>query len=501
MAADRLRHYGPPKPPLPERLSGTDALLYHAERIGHPAHTLKIVIVDPTGLGRQVTTADLCGFVSNYLEAFPRLAQRVAGVRPFTGRPFWLTVPNFNPSAHIDERLLPAPGNQQQLDELCSELATDRLDLTRPLWTLTLVTGLTGGRQAVIARVHHAIGDGLSAMNGLRFLTTDEPGELPARSDDLLPATEVTPAESLLRRAAASDTAEHLARLPGLLVTGARAAVRAARFRSTARHLPKPGFTAKNNFLTAPIGPRRVCAMGAMPLAEVTSVAKSAGVTVNGVLHALLATALRDELLRRGESIDEPLIACFGIAQDGKSRHREGNFITPTFVALHVDQADPLERLRRTGESAREGVALRKASGLHMAGRWNHYVPRLAPAFIKVAKHRIRSNAHVVTANVPGPTTERWIGPVRITDWYSYAIVLPPVDLNVTIHGYADHLRIGLLTAPEVTTRPHELVAGMRRALDELTLLTAMTPRTAGPDRQDSITVPANIPLTAPSPR
>ena len=238
--------------------------------------------------------------------------------------------------------------------------------------------------------------------------------------------------------------------------------------------------------------------MGTLPLAEVKSVATSAGVTVNGVLHALLATALREELLRRGESTDESLIACFGIAQDGKSRHREGNFITPTFVGLHVDEADPLERLRRTGASAREGVALRKASGLHMAGRWNHYVPRLAPTFIRVAKHRIRSNAHVVTANVPGPTTPRWIGPIRITDWYSYAIVLPPVDLNVTIHGYGDQLRIGLLTAPEVTTRPYDLVAAMQRALNELR---AMTSRTTGPDPQDPITLRSNDTLTAAAPR
>ena len=496
MSTDRPRHDAVPRSPLPERLSGTDALLYHAERIGHPAHTLKIVIVDPSRLGRQMTADDVNVFIGQHLEAFPRLTQRVCGVRPFTGRPFWLTVPDFDPSTQIDEHVLDAPGSQRQLDDLCSELATERLDLNRPLWTLTLVTGLADGRQAVIARVHHAIGDGLSAMNGLRYLTSDGPGELPTDAGGSQPSAAEPAGDRLLRRAAASDTAGHLARFPGLLATGAGAAIRAARFRSTARHLPPAGFTAKNNFLTAPVGSRRVCAMGTLPLAEVKSVATRVGVTVNGVLHALLAAALREELLRRGESVADPLIACFGIAQDGKSRHRHGNFITPTFVALHVNEADPIERLRRTGASAREGVALRKASGLQMAGRWNHYVPRLAPAFIRVAKHRIRSNAHVVTANVPGPTAERWIGPVRITDWYSYAIVLPPVDLNVTIHGYADHLRIGLLTAPEVTTRPYELVAAMQRALNELS---AMTSRTTGPDSQDAITVPANTTLTAPT--
>src|SRR3569832_2106983 len=93
MAADRIRRYGPPTA-LPERLSGTDALLYHAERIGHPAHTLKIVVVDPSRLGRQVTTADVRDFVVQHAVDFPRLTQRVAGVRPFTGRPFWLAAPD-----------------------------------------------------------------------------------------------------------------------------------------------------------------------------------------------------------------------------------------------------------------------------------------------------------------------------------------------------------------------------------------------------------------------
>ena len=162
--------------PLPaERLSGTDAMLVNLARLGHPLHTLKLLLVDPTRIGRPLTLDDVREFLAQHLADYPRLGQRVVGVPPFAGRPFWVPAADLTLDAHLDERTAPSPGDRSVLDGICSELATLPLDPYRPLWRLTLVSGLAGDQQAVIVQVHHAVGDGLSAMNTLRDLTTANP--------------------------------------------------------------------------------------------------------------------------------------------------------------------------------------------------------------------------------------------------------------------------------------------------------------------------------------
>jgi WS/DGAT/MGAT family acyltransferase len=442
-------------------------------RLGHPLHTLKLLLLDPTLLGRQLTLDDVSTSLAQNLANYPRLGQRVLGVAPFNGRPFWVPAAELALEAHLDERSVPPGSDRSTLDAICSQLATLPLDPHRPLWRLTLVSGLSGGQQAVIVQVHHAIGDGLSAMNTLREITTSEPG-----ADRRVTAIEGSRSEPIgpssarqLRQVAAADTVDRLADLPRLLLDSGRSAVRGVQFRSRQQGqqgLPRLGFHAHETFCTTRIGPSRVCASGELSLADVKAVGKATGTTVNGVLHGVLAAALRAELLERGESVDRPLIAEFGVAQNGSSQHRWGNFISPTTVYLHTDETDPLTRLLRTGNSAREAVAFRRAVGLDIGPRWRPYMTRAVPAFVQFAGYRIPSTAHVVTANVPGPATERWIGRVRVADWRSFAILVPPIGLNVTVHGYADRLNIGVLTAPEVTTHPEGLVVEMQRALAEL---------------------------------
>ena len=456
--------------PLPaERLSGTDAMLVNLARLGHPLHTLKLLLVDPTRIGRPLTLDDVREFLAQHLADYPRLGQRVVGVPPFAGRPFWVPAADLTLDAHLDERTAPSPGDRSVLDGICSELATLPLDPHRPLWRLTLVSGLAGDQQAVIVQVHHAVGDGLSAMNTLRDLTTSEPRICRVASPtDGGTIEQLRPSARQLRQMAVSDTVERLLDLPRLLMDSGQSAIRGMKFRAGRQDLPRLGFHAHRNFCTTWIGPTRLCASGELSLAEVKAIGKATGTTVNAVLHAVVSGALRGEQLRRGEPVDRPLIAEFGIAQNGSSQHRWGNYITPTTVYLRTDEADPLTRLLRTGNSAREGVAFRREMGLDIGPRWRFYLSRTIPAFIQLAGYRIPSTAHVVTANVPGPATERWIGQVRVADWRSFAILVPPIGLNVTLHGYADRLNIGILTAPEVTASPAELVVAMQDALAEL---------------------------------
>ena len=162
---------------MAERMSGTDALLWHMERPETLMHTLKTVVVDPSERGEPVTLAGLVTGIEALIGRVPHLSQRVRTAPWFPGRPFWVTDPGFAVADHVEEVTAAPPGDRAALDEVHSRLASTPLDLERPFWTITLVHGLEGGRQAIVVRIHHAVVDGGAALNGLLMLTDDEPGE------------------------------------------------------------------------------------------------------------------------------------------------------------------------------------------------------------------------------------------------------------------------------------------------------------------------------------
>jgi len=104
------------------------------------------------------------------IEAFPPLRQRVA--RPPLGLapPQWADDPDFDLGYHLRRMSLPPPGEQRQLLDLAAQLAAMPLDRARPLWELTVVEGLAGGRAAVLQRLHHTLTDGVGGMKLLRSL-------------------------------------------------------------------------------------------------------------------------------------------------------------------------------------------------------------------------------------------------------------------------------------------------------------------------------------------
>lgn len=459
-----------------ERIRGSDAVFLHLERPDTPLHTLKVVILDTSRRGRAVDLAELRSVVGERLGIVARATQRVGAVHGF-GRDFWVGDPTFHLDRHLDERTVDAPGERAQLDRLLSDLATERLAPDRPLWAMTLVHGLSGGRQAVAVRVHHALMDGLAALNTLLACTRETPGAVPPSPPD--------PEESVPQRRLLRDAAADLPRWGAGIVALGRDAwtnhQRAKKFRERSPGAP-PFIGAARNFCNTRSSERRVCASSTMPFETFRTIAKATDSTINGVLHAVIARAMRRELQERGDSVRHPTIAVFGIAADPDSTERRwGNNITPTTVRMHSEQEDPLESLRQTALSCRQGVELRKETGLNMAVRWTEYTCRLGPAFQRIFAYRLPWTVnHVTTANVAGPKTTRWMGDVEIVDWISFAVTVPPSNFNITVYSYAGRMRIGLVTTPEVMGEPRRFLDRMEAALAEL--VSAVEAERVGPE-------------------
>jgi WS/DGAT/MGAT family acyltransferase len=436
-------------------MSGSDAALWHMEDRDTPLHTLKVVILDPARRRRQLTLDELALAVGSRLGLVPRSTQKVVSVPGFGARPFWVDDPDFALRDHLDERTLPAPGDAAALDALYGELASAFLPPDRSPWAMTLVHGLEGGRQAVVVRVHHAIVDGLGALNAFIAATTEVRGEVV----DLAPAVIAErPVPLRLTVAALLDAMRTLLLLPAL----GRAALAMRRGPKRAeRDADIPRFvTFRRSSLNAASGPARVCASGSLDLGEMRAIAKATGTTVNGVLHAAIAGALREELLARGEDVSEPCRAAFGIATDTSDADRtHGNHVTPTFVHLRSDLADPVARLDATARSCRVAVQARREAGLDLSDRFAALAPRLLNTVRRFLTRTTTMNpSHIVTANVPGAKGPRWFGDVEVVDWFSFAIAVNPASINLTVHSYDGRMNVGLVADPAALPNPSVLL-------------------------------------------
>ncbi len=446
-----------------ERMTGPDAVMLHLERPTVPMHTLKILVLDSLDRGRPIGLAELRGALTPYLGLVPRATQKVMSVAGCGGRPYWVADPHFDLDRHLDEVTLPAP-TRAAFDALCARLAERHLDRGRPLWSMTLVHGLRDGHQAVVVRLHHAVSDGLGALNAFLAASTDRPGT-PAPPVPAAPAAPVRLSE--LRRQVRGELRDLLTRLPRLVDVGR--ATRAGSRAFDAWDQVPAGLGAERTSFNTPGGGRRVCGSGELELSELKEVARATGATINGVLHGVVAGAMRAEHDARGERLAAPSVAVFGVAADTRSTRRWGNEIAPATVYLHTEIADPLERLRATARSCLHAVELRRRRGFELTDQVYTYVPRLMPALRAVfAPYAPRIVNNITTANVAGPQHLRWFGDVAVVDWISYAVAVAPADVNLTAYSYNGRLSIGLVATPEAMPDPAGFLARLQPALDEL---------------------------------
>lgn len=442
----------------PHRLTGADALMLHLECDDVPMHTLKIVVLDTTLRGCPLTLTDVHAAVTTHLHRIPPALRKLYAVPGYGGRPFLVEDPSLDAAAHLDEVVLPSP-TMRAFDDLCAELAVRKLDRDRPLWALTLVHGLPDGQQAVVARVHHALVDGLAALNILDAITSDGPAALPevARAG----AVETDPVA--LRRKARQEA---LALVTGItdVARAVRASRRSAREFGSRVEVPS-GMPRRTSFNTRS-GPERVCASGTLDFAAVRAVSRATGATVNGVLHGLIAGAVREELLARGESVARPTVATFGVCHDLSSTRLSGNDVTPTSVFLRSDLEDAEQRLRETARSCLLAVDLRRRKGFEVAARGSTYgvrlMPKLRSVFAPLTPVVVN---HITTANVAGPDHTRWIGDVRVAGWISYAVAIAPADVNLTMYSYDGTVCLGLVATPQSMPDPHGFLARVEQQL------------------------------------
>jgi diacylglycerol O-acyltransferase / wax synthase len=366
------------------------------------------------------------------LHLLPRLRQVLYLPRRGLGRPLWLDAPAFNIDEHIHVMAVPAPADDQQVLDTVARLRRRRLPLSRPLWEMWFLTGLTGGRAGLFIRLHHVMGDGMASVTSLAALLDTAP-----EAGTGMPAREWTPSRWPSTAALLADNLRHVGHELARVLVAITHPVRTVRgavnawptFQGLLAAEPGPS-TSLNRLL----GPDRRLNLIRTRLDPVHQAAHANGATVNDVLLTVIAGGLRGLLNSRGELVDGMSVPVYvpmslRAPSPNAREHRAGNFISQIAVPVPLADIDPASRLRQiAAETTRRKAMPHIALGAMFGNRL------ISGIMIKfVAGRRV----NVLSADLPGPREPMYFCGARILEVFPLLNLIGNVSLGVGAMSYA----------------------------------------------------------------
>ncbi len=295
-----------------ERVTPSDLVMLAMDRKGGTPEQIGALLVLDARPGTDAAAVEHA--VADRIRRIPRLRQRLVRLPPGCGRPVWVDDPDDDPTCHIRRQRCPAPGDERALLDVAAGIITDPLPRSRPLWSATVVTGLTRGRVGLVIVLHHVVADGIGGLAVLQRLVDAPAGTGDAAAGATRAFPRPRPPWALLASDALRSRLRGLTRLP--------AAVRAmpASFAAGGGVRPPPATPCS---LLRPTGRRRRFAAVRTDLAELRAAAHRHGGTVNDAVLAAAAGALNTVLAQRGEHVEQFRIGLMvGGGDRRRSRHR-----------------------------------------------------------------------------------------------------------------------------------------------------------------------------------
>ncbi|HVM10594.1 MAG TPA: wax ester/triacylglycerol synthase family O-acyltransferase [Acidimicrobiales bacterium] len=459
-----------------ERLTGLDATFLYLESGGNLMHVASTAVFDPSTVEGGYSFEKVKEMVAARLHLLPPFRRRLVEVPFELHHPLWIEDPDFDLDFHLRRAALPAPGGEQELAEFAAEIIGRPLDRSRPLWEMYMVEGLEHGYIASISKVHHAAIDGVSGaelmVNLLDF--SPEVAEVPPPEEPWRP--DRIPTDMELVGWALNSLSRQPIRAVKTMRRTATAAVSLRRRNRQPDVTPPPApFSAPNTSLNTAITPHRRFAFAQVQLDDVKKVKNKLGGTVNDVVLALCAGALKSYLEDRGEHVTDPLVAMVPISvrtedQQGAMGNRVSSMLTS--LATHID--DPVERLAAISAGTKHAKEQDKAIGAETLMDWAEFAaPGLAARAARLYSRMKLADRHrpifnVTISNVPGPDFPLYSAGARMVAYYPMGPIADGGALNITVMSYMGTMCFGLVACRETVPEVWSIAEGLRSSLDEL---------------------------------
>ncbi|MBW0118869.1 WS/DGAT/MGAT family O-acyltransferase [Pseudonocardia abyssalis] len=478
---------------MPPRLSPLDASFLYLEQPTTPMHVGAVSIFERPPSGFDYDT--LVGLIEQRIALVPRYRQKVRHVPANLARPVWVDDVDFDVAYHVRRSALPKPGSDDQLTELVARLMSRPLDPTRPLWEMYLVEGLERGRSAILTKTHQAMVDGISAIDiGQVILDISTPEEDaaapngrggargPGTHPELwMPRPEPTDVDLVL-----GAVAEAVAR-PGLVVenvvaaagdavaTVGKVAGGFAQLFSMARAASR---RAPGTPLNVDISTQRRFAIARTELEDYRRVRAAHGCTVNDVVLSVVAGALRDWLLSRGEPVTSgsSVRAMVPLSVRGEADVPStatagslGNRVSSFIVDLPVGEPSPVVRLHHVTHAMREHTASAHSVGADTLVRIGGFAPPTLHALgARAASGMSKRIFNLVVTNVPGPQFPLYAAGARMLEMFPVVPLAKGQALAIGLTSYDGGVYYGFNGDRDAMPDVEVLAGLVDEALDEL---------------------------------
>jgi WS/DGAT/MGAT family acyltransferase len=438
-------------------------------------HTLKIAVLDPAGVEGGYTFERVKEVLAERLHLLPPFRRRLVQVPAGLSHPMWIEDPDFDLDWHVRGTTAPAPGDLRALSQVCSDIASTPLDRNRPLWEIWVVEGLEDGHVGFVTKIHHCAADGVAAAEMLANVLDLEPdaGSPPPPAKPWRP--DAVPSKWSLALSALMAWVRQVLSLPRLLRRTYEGVTRVRQRRKEAAVAPPLPLSGPNLPFNGALSSRRLFTMSSLALDDFKQVKSAFDVTINDVVLAVTAGALRRYLDRRSQLPDKPLVAGVPIStRAGDATGYIANSVSNMFTGLHVEMPDPVERLQAIHAVTKEAKAIHNALGAEMLMEWSEMSPpKPFAGFMRAySRYRLadrhRPPINLVVSNVPGPRDPLYIAGARITAIYSMGPILEGIGLNVTVWSYLDQMNFGIVSCPDLMPDLWDFVGDMADALEEL---------------------------------
>jgi diacylglycerol O-acyltransferase len=473
---------GHPAPNPTRRLSSLDAQFLAAEHGNAGSHYCALAVYSTPGRLRPINAEQMRELLAERIAQCPPLSWQVVTV------PFGLDQPVFvatevDLDAHVSESTLPAQADDTVLATAVAAMLAAPLPRDKPLWRMHVFHGLRG-RTAVAIILHHAVVDGLAAKEIFDVLI-DQVGQSIPASAAVRGELGSTPNRILLavrglmsipqRQArvlwSAPRALAHLDQVPTLRsLPGVHTLSRYVRRDLDAQRLDAPR-TPFNTKLSA----ARSVAFGTMPFEYVTAIKRALGVTVNDVVIACCAGALRRRLVALGELPDQPLVAYVPTstrAPTGGDRY--GNAIASIIAPIPTHLSSGGARVSFTHETLTRAKIRASKTPPTLLSDINDAIP--TPFFGLAARglsdllssSLVRAPVNVIISNVPGSRIPLETAGAPLLANYPLSLIFSGFALNMTVVSYQDGLDVGIVADAAALPEAWTLLADFRAELSEL---------------------------------
>jgi diacylglycerol O-acyltransferase / wax synthase len=461
------------------RLSASDASFYHLENSSTPMYVGSLSVLRKPRSGLSYET--LLATVEARLPQIPRYRQKVREVTLGLARPVWVDDRDFDITYHIRRSALPSPGSDAQLHDLVARLGSRPLDKSRPLWEMYLVEGLARNRIAIYTKTHQALVNGMTALE-IGHVIADRTQKPPAFGEDIwIPAREPSdrrlvlgaigewvtrPAEQLgAVRSAVTEVATNSGQL---LEVGRRVAdVARTVARGTAPSSPLNTTVSRNRRLTVASG----------RLEDYRLVRARYDCDVNDVVLAVVAGALRNWLLSRGEPVRStstvramaPMSVYPDADLDTTGPGQAISEVSPFLVDLPVGEGNAVVRLSQIAHATESASTAGSLVDARTIVTLSGFAPPTLHAMgIRVATTFSARQFNLLITNVPGAQKQMYVAGTKLLETYAVPPLLNNQVLAIGVTSYNGMLYFGINADRDAMSDVNVLPSLLRESLDEL---------------------------------